>query len=65
MYNRIMNIIRLNEVDSTHTYLKELIKKDGFSHPICIVTDYQTNGIGSRGNSWTGKRGNLFFSFRS
>ena len=58
-----MKIIRLNEVNSTHTYLKEYIQTIGYVEPLCIVTDYQTNGIGSRGNSWTGKKGNLFFSF--
>lgn len=58
-----MKIIILDEVDSTHTYLKELIKKEGYSYPLCITTQMQTNGIGSRGNSWQGKRGNLFFSF--
>lgn len=58
-----MKIIILDEVESTHTYLKELIKKDGFTYPICITTQFQTNGIGSRGNSWQGKKGNLFFSF--
>lgn len=58
-----MKIIRLNEVNSTHTYLKEYIQTNGYVEPLCIVTDYQTNGIGSRGNSWTGKKGNLFFSF--
>jgi BirA family biotin operon repressor/biotin-[acetyl-CoA-carboxylase] ligase len=58
-----MKIIRLNEVNSTHIYLKEYIQTNGYVEPLCIVTDYQTNGIGSRGNSWTGKKGNLFFSF--
>lgn len=58
-----MKIITLEEVESTHTHLKELIKKDGFSYPICITTTFQTKGIGSRGNSWQGKKGNLFFSF--
>jgi BirA family biotin operon repressor/biotin-[acetyl-CoA-carboxylase] ligase len=58
-----MKIIRLNEVDSTHTYLKEYIKVNNYTEPICIFTNYQTNGIGSRGNSWSGIRGNLFFSF--
>ena len=58
-----MKIIFLDEIDSTHTYLKELIKKDGYTYPVCISTEMQTNGIGSRGNSWTGKKGNLFFSF--
>ncbi len=58
-----MKIIRLNEVDSTQTYLKNYILEFGYKNPLCIVTDFQTAGIGSRGNSWIGKKGNLFFSF--
>ena len=58
-----MEILFLNEVDSTHTFLKKLIKKNGYTNPISIATQYQTNGIGSRNNSWDGKDKNLFFSF--
>ncbi|QKF82712.1 biotin--[acetyl-CoA-carboxylase] ligase [Halarcobacter ebronensis] len=58
-----MKIIFLDEVTSTHTYLKELISSQGYSYPICITSKVQTDGIGSRGNSWVGKEGNLFFSF--
>ena len=58
-----MEILYLKEVDSTHTYLKNYIKKNGFKNTIAIVTQNQTNGIGSRLNSWQGKMGNLFFSF--
>ena len=58
-----MDILYINEVDSTHTYLKNYIKKNGFKNPIAIVTQNQTNGIGSRSNSWQGKNGNLFYSF--
>ncbi|NQY94489.1 MAG: biotin--[acetyl-CoA-carboxylase] ligase, partial [Campylobacteraceae bacterium] len=58
-----MKIIELDEVNSTHIYLKECIEKYGYSEPLCILASHQTSGIGSRGNSWTGKRGNLFFSF--
>lgn len=58
-----MKIINLSSVNSTHIYLKQLIKDQGYSYPICISSEAQTNGIGSRGNSWTGKKGNLFFSF--
>ena len=58
-----MQIIRLEEVDSTQTYLKNYILENGYINPLCIVTDFQTAGIGSRGNSWIGKKGNLFFSF--
>lgn len=63
MYNVKMKIIRLDKVNSTHSYLKDYIQKNEYKNPLCIVTDLQTNGIGSRGNAWTGKRGNLFFSF--
>ena len=63
MYNCYMKIIKLEEIDSTHLYLKEYISRNGYIKPLCIVTDLQTNGIGSRGNSWQGKKGNLFFSF--
>ena len=63
MYNGYMKIIFLNEVDSTHSYLKNRIATEGYSSPLCIATTYQTNGIGSRGNQWVGQEGNLFFSF--
>ncbi len=58
-----MEIVFLKTVDSTHTYLKDLIKKNGYKKPISIATQYQTNGIGSRDNLWKGKDENLFFSF--
>jgi BirA family biotin operon repressor/biotin-[acetyl-CoA-carboxylase] ligase len=55
--------IYLKEVKSTQLYLIEGIKKGIFSSNICVYTDFQTDGIGTRGNKWIGKRGNLFFSF--
>ncbi|WP_044417808.1 biotin--[acetyl-CoA-carboxylase] ligase [Halarcobacter anaerophilus] len=58
-----MKIIFLEEVNSTHTYLRDLIKNEGYSYPVCITSKVQTEGVGSRGNSWIGKEGNLFFSF--
>ncbi len=63
MYNVKMKIIRLNKVDSTHTYLKKYLINNPSNEITCVIADMQTNGIGSRGNSWTGKEGNLFFSF--
>ncbi len=58
-----MDIIYLNEIDSTHKYLKEYIKKNSFKAPIAVVTQNQTNGVGSRDNPWFGMKGNIFFSF--
>ncbi|NQY19691.1 MAG: biotin--[acetyl-CoA-carboxylase] ligase [Campylobacteraceae bacterium] len=58
-----MKIITLDEVDSTHKYLKSYLKENPDTKKLCIFTQKQTNGEGSRGNSWAGKEGNLFFSF--
>ncbi|MDD2895809.1 MAG: biotin--[acetyl-CoA-carboxylase] ligase [Aliarcobacter sp.] len=58
-----MKIIKLKEIDSTHRYIKDYIIENGYFEPLCVLCDYQTHGIGSRGNSWLGKEGNLFFSF--
>jgi BirA family biotin operon repressor/biotin-[acetyl-CoA-carboxylase] ligase len=58
-----MELLYLDSVGSTHTYLKEYIKKNGFSKPVAVYTNYQTDGIGSRNNKWEGNKGNLFFSF--
>ena len=58
-----MKLIYLKEVDSTQKYLISKLKSSKLSPPVCVWSDYQTNGIGSRGNKWIGKRGNLFFSF--
>lgn len=58
-----MQIIYLDSVDSTQKYLKELIQEGKISLPCAVVADSQTDGIGSRGNSWNGVSGNLFLSF--
>lgn len=58
-----MQIIYLDSVDSTQKYLKELIQEGKISLPCAVVADSQTEGIGSRGNSWNGVKGNLFLSF--
>lgn len=63
MYNKNMKIVSLTKVDSTHKYLKEFILENKYTQAICFFTNNQTAGIGSRGNSWVGKEGNLFFSF--
>jgi len=52
-----------NVLDSTQKFLIDRIKDSGTDVPVCIWTDMQTAGIGSRGNEWIGKKGNLFFSF--
>ena len=58
-----MEIRYLQSVDSTQTYLKNYIKENGYSGNLCFATQEQIAGLGSRGNSWIGTKGNLFFSF--
>jgi BirA family biotin operon repressor/biotin-[acetyl-CoA-carboxylase] ligase len=58
-----MRFIYLKEIDSTQLYLIKAIEEGVLRPPVCVWSEYQTDGIGSRGNSWIGERGNLFFSF--
>lgn len=58
-----MEIKYLQSVDSTQVYLKNIVKEKKLQKNLCIFTNNQTNGQGSRGNSWSGVSGNLFFSF--
>ncbi len=51
------------ELDSTHKYIIKEIKSGNITEPTLIAADYQSAGVGSRGNSWEGKYGNLFCSF--
>ncbi len=50
-------------IESTHIYLVNEIKNGAIKEPTLIGADYQTGGVGSRGNLWESKIGNLFFSF--
>ncbi len=58
-----MEIILLDRVDSTQKYLLKLLKEFKVKIPIAVVSKEQTDGIGSRDNSWSGGEGNLFVSF--
>lgn len=58
-----MNSLYYEKITSTQKVLIEKIKKNEVSLPIVIWSEYQIDGIGSRGNKWIGKKGNLFFSF--
>jgi len=48
---------------STHKYLIEQIKSADVVPPLAVGADFQSDGVGSRGNSWLGDEGNLYFSF--
>ncbi len=52
----------LDKCESTHLHLVNLLKSNAIKPPHAISTKIQTNGVGSRGNSWLGYEGNLFLS---
>ena len=58
-----MQIFWFDELGSTQTYLKEKLSSGELSSPVAVAALNQHNGLGSRGNSWIGLEGNLFFSF--
>jgi BirA family biotin operon repressor/biotin-[acetyl-CoA-carboxylase] ligase len=58
-----LEILCFDTLPSTQTYLIEALKDKKVLAPICVVTKEQTDGVGSRDNSWEGGEGNLFFSF--
>ena len=58
-----MEIRWFKHLPSTHKYLIEAIKSEDIVPPLAVGCDFQSDGVGSRGNEWIGKEGNLFFSF--
>ena len=59
----LLKILSLKSVDSTQLYLKKLIQSKELNAPVAVVAQVQTQGVGSRDNSWISKEGNLFLSF--
>ncbi len=47
-----MNIIKLNAIDSTNSYLINLSKKTKLEDPTIVVTNEQTKGRGQQGAIW-------------
>jgi len=58
-----LEIVYFRELESTQKYLVDKIKEGILCAPICVLTENQTAGIGSKDNCWDGVEGNLFFSF--
>jgi BirA family transcriptional regulator, biotin operon repressor / biotin---[acetyl-CoA-carboxylase] ligase len=59
----VLKILYLDEVESTQLYLKDILQTTQLELPLAVSAEIQTNGIGSRDNSWSGMDGNLFLSF--
>lgn len=52
-----MNIIKLNAIDSTNSYLKALARKTELEDKTAVLTHNQTSGRGQRDNPWFSKSG--------
>jgi len=57
-----LDIQYFDTLPSTQTYLLEQIQKETLQAPIAVLTVEQSNGVGSRDNSWSGGEGNFFAS---
>ena len=58
-----MRIEFADSVPSTQKVLVEGLRNGEIQPPFALVAKEQTQGIGSRNNTWSGLEGNLFFSF--
>jgi len=58
-----MNIIKLNAIDSTNSYLKKLVLKETIENFTVVVTEHQFLGRGQMGTTWESEEGkNLTYS---
>ena len=58
-----MRIIKLNAIDSTNSYLKQLSNNGKLHDYTVVVTKHQTNGKGQMGSKWESQEAkNLTFS---
>ena len=57
------NIIYYDVLDSTNSFLKEIVRENKISESMIIVANFQNKGVGQRNSSWESKKNkNLLFS---
>ncbi|GGG89306.1 biotin--[acetyl-CoA-carboxylase] ligase [Polaribacter pacificus] len=52
-----MNLIKLDAIDSTNSFLKELAQKSNLTNYTVVVANYQKKGKGQMGSQWDSKPG--------
>ena len=58
-----MHLIKVNAINSTNSYGREMFKKNPSMSPTCILAERQLQGRGQRGTHWYSRPGqNLTFS---
>ncbi len=58
-----MEILYFDSLPSTQKYLVDAVREGKYGSDVAVVAKSQTNGIGSRNNSWVAQKGDLLFSF--
>ena len=52
-----MNLVKLDAIDSTNDYLKDLVRKHALENYSVVTAELQTNGKGQRGSAWSSEKG--------
>ncbi|MDX1462081.1 MAG: biotin--[acetyl-CoA-carboxylase] ligase [Marinirhabdus sp.] len=52
-----MKVIKLNAIDSTNSYLKELISSVDLNDKVAVIANEQLKGQGQRGATWSSEAG--------
>lgn len=52
-----MNIVKLDAIDSTNDYLKDLVRNNALENYSVVTAELQTNGKGQRGSTWSSEKG--------
>lgn len=58
-----MRVEFVDSIPSTQEFLAAAVREGRITPPFALAAKEQTQGIGSRNNTWSGLKGNLFFSF--
>ena len=58
-----MQVEFVEQMPSTQEFLVNAVREGRITPPFALAAKEQTQGIGSRNNTWSGLKGNLFFSF--
>jgi BirA family biotin operon repressor/biotin-[acetyl-CoA-carboxylase] ligase len=58
----VLKIYSFETLPSTQKWLVDKVNDSSVEIPCAVITEMQTDGIGSRENRWIGKKGNFFAS---
>lgn len=59
----MLNFVHFSSIPSTQTWLIQKLREEEIVLPICVLSEHQSSGVGSRNNSWKSVKNALTFSF--